>query len=300
MTEDRAGRQIVFEPWGDAAAAEVWAALGSAWHWTAVQGRTYLGADRDGERFRRTRVLRDPDGAVAGVLAVADNGRLHPVNLNSYIEIAEHRRRSGLGAVALAELRRLAGTDDRALEARAENGSAGHRFLLANDFDEVQRTRTLRLDTALLPQPSGRAPAIEVHLTPADAPDDVVLAWQERYLATHPWNPAARLPLDQARKRFAALAAQVIVARAPGGPVEGVAFLADGEFEGCSTHPDRPSGIETVRWLLRAAAEIAGTPALVAEVDDAATATVAAVSTLTVAVEDDTRIAVSLPIADLR
>jgi GNAT superfamily N-acetyltransferase len=298
---DRSAGHTGFESWDGSGAAEVWAALGSARHWTAVQGRTYLGADCDGERFRRARVLRDPAGAMVGVLAVADNGAQHPVHLNAYIEIAEHRRGAGWGRTALAELGRLAARDGRALEARAEHGSPGHRFLLSNGFTEVQRTRTLRLDAALLPVPSRTEPLdIQVYPSADAAPDACVLAWQERYLATHRWNPAARLPLDLARKQFGALPARIITATRPGSPeILGLAFLAGDEFEGCSTRPDDPRGLAVVRALIRSAAELAGTVGLLAEVDDAATATVAAVASLTVSVEDDSRIAVSLPLADL-
>jgi GNAT superfamily N-acetyltransferase len=302
MTDDRAAGKIVFESWDGSGAAEVWGALGAARHWTAIQGRTFLGADRDGDRFRRARVMRDGARSVVGVLAVTDNAPLHPRYLNSYIEIASDRRGAGLGRAALDQLRLLAAQDGRPVEAKAEFESVGHRFLLQNAFTEVQRTRTLRLDASLLPAPS-KADDFDVQVYPSGdtAPDACVLAWQDRYIATHTWNPAALLPLAQARKYFAALPARIITVAPRRGSREilGLAFLADGEFEGCSTDPDDPRGVHVVRALIRAAAGLAGTSELLAEVDDAATTTVAAVSSLTVSVEDDSRIAVSLPAADL-
>jgi hypothetical protein len=246
--------------------------------------------------------MRDGSGAVAGVLAVSDEAPLHPVYLNSYIEIADGRRGAGLGRAALDQVRLLAAQDGRPIKAKVEVESVGHRFLLGNGFTEVQRTQTLRLDASLLPAPS-KAEDFDIQVYPSGdaAPDRCVMAWQDRYLATHQWNPATRLPLAQARKIFAALPAQIITVAPRRGSraILGLAFLAAGEFEGCSTDPDDPRGVEVVRTLIRVAAGLAGTGELLAEVDDAATTTVAAVSSLTVAVEDDSRIAVSLPAADL-
>src|SRR5260221_7911025 len=298
MTDDRAAGEIVFESWDGAGAEAVWAALGPARHWTAVQGRTYLGADRDGERFRRVRVMRDGSGAVVGVLAVSDNAPLHPVYLNAYVEIAADRRGEGFGRAGLERLRLLAALDGRSVKGKAEFESAGHRFLVASGFTEVQRTLTLRLDAALLPA-ARESYDIDVHPSGDAAPDACVEAWQDRYLATHQWSPAVRLPLAQARQQFTALPARIRTGSRRGALLR-LALVADDDVQRCATDPYAPDGAEIVRALIRAAAEVAGTPALLAEVDDAMAATVLAALPLAVSVEDDSRIAVSLPIPDLR
>lgn len=215
---------LVVCAWDPRIAADTSALLGPTGHWTEQQGRSVLGEDRDGPRFRRARTIHTATGTLIAIIAAATN-TIHPARLRGYVEVLPAWRRRGIGSAALGLLYSLAAEDGRGFEGKAQRGSAGHYFMLNQRFVEIQRTRTVRLDPRKLSHgPASLPTTVEVYRPGEPVPDEFLRAWLVMYQVTHQWNPPAVLPLERAREVFIADGDTALVARNRT-HITGVAFV---------------------------------------------------------------------------
>ena len=152
------------------------------------QGHRLHGPARDGQRWRRTVVAEDA-GDVVGAASVAVNP-VHPGRYNAAVEIAASRRRAGLGAALLTQLRRLR-PEPLALSGKVrEADSAASGFVRAAGGRTYQRCLcpTVRLD-AVAPWCAGRT-VPRVTVAPFSAADALIDAFADLYRWLHaPWSP---------------------------------------------------------------------------------------------------------------
>lgn len=161
------------------------------------------------------------------------------------------------------------------LSVRAANGGDEHRFLLARGFEVVGRTRQFSVP-ALRPRQSAESVpmrwsgecdgyAVELYGDPRDAPDEVLVAWQDTLLATDSW-PTERLPAPELRERWfpvdewsAYEQPPLVAAYRADGSVAGAVRLDvplgndELEFEGGPRTPASPEAPVVTRALLTAA-----------------------------------------------
>jgi GNAT superfamily N-acetyltransferase len=245
------------------------------------QSRPVFGPAVDGPRWRFT-LVAEADGEPVGS-AVAFVPRWHAQRVWISVEVADGRRREGIGSALLEAVRERCRSDGRPLRGKVFAGSPAAAFADARGFKVIQRSRTFRLD-------NGEAvSAGEFVIEAPAAPSAAAAAFRDFYVSSHNWDPPGPMTIEDIMETHIAEAVELIVVRSPAGEALAVGCLydEDGElsFSGGPTDPADPRTGGAAAALLDALPK----PVLI-EADDSVPSLLAALSTRGARVIDETHV----------
>jgi ribosomal protein S18 acetylase RimI-like enzyme len=145
------------------------------------------GPDRDGARWRRTRVAVGPSGSVAGAVTVVRHS-IHTGQYALVVEVAPAHRRQGLGRRLVAEARELRPEPLPLVVQIVGSDTAGLALLRAVGGQIVQTTPSFRpVPAAMLDWAAAQPVPPGVRLAPLTGVprDELVAAWVQTYVWQH-------------------------------------------------------------------------------------------------------------------